>query len=50
MDLNKLAVLAEPLKNYLLDNFHQNCEIRITADNVKIVEIQESIPLSDCQR
>lgn len=47
IEIKVLSDLAEPMRQYLLGKYHPHCAIIVTADNVKVVEVQKSVPLSD---
>lgn len=47
MPNNKLLELAKPLQQYLDEKYHHHCAVVITLDSAKVVEVQESTPLTE---
>lgn len=49
MENNKLLEFAKPLQQYLDENYHHHCAVIVTLDSAKVVDVQESIPLSEAE-
>lgn len=46
-ELERIAELSQPLREYLSKNHNPYCAVVVTCDNVKVVETKTNIPFCE---